>query len=277
MFIELGDTSVYAANGGVEWTAGNRPLCLVHGASLDHSVWTIYSRYFARNGFNVLTPDLAGHARTGGNHPASIEDMADWLNQLLDRCAEEYPDYFSDKVALCGHSMGSLIALETAARRNEKFSHLLLLATAVPMRVGQPLLDACEANLQSSRDMVAIFGHAYQSRLGGNPIAGINVVNAALALMAQAGDGVMYRDMLSCHQYEGGLQAASAITAHTTLILGDEDRMTPVKAARALADALGRTRPTSSSIVLDGCGHMMLAEQPEETLQAMIAGLSLTD
>jgi len=140
----------------------------------------------------------------------------------------------------------------------------------VPMRVGQVLLDAAQANKPLSRDIVAVFGHSYQSQLGGNPVSGIHLVNSALALMARAGDGVMYRDMLNCHQYEAGLESASKVTAATSLILGSEDRMTPPSQAMALLDRLADPALT----ILDGSGHMMMSEAPEQTLQAIMSGLA---
>ena len=44
--------------------------------------------------------------------------------------------------ALVGHSWGSLIALEAAARLKERVTHLALVGTAFPMKVSPALLDA---------------------------------------------------------------------------------------------------------------------------------------
>ena len=52
-------------------------------------------------------------------------------------------------------------------------------------------------------------------------------------------------------------------------MLGDRDAMTPPRAAKALAEAI----PKSETVVLKGCGHMMMAEQPDQVLDALIAHL----
>ncbi len=43
--------------------------------------------------------------------------------------------------------------------------------------------------------------------------------------------------------------------------------MTPAKAAKPLADAIADARVTT----LPACGHMMMAEQPDEVLDALIS------
>jgi pimeloyl-ACP methyl ester carboxylesterase len=46
------------------------------------------------------------------------------------------------QAALVGHSWGSLIALEAAARAPDRVSHLVLVGTAFPMKVSPALLEA---------------------------------------------------------------------------------------------------------------------------------------
>ena len=45
--------------------------------------------------------------------------------------------------------------------------------------------------------------------------------------------------------------------------------MTPVKAAAPLAEAIS----DSKTVVLKGCGHIMMVERPDETLDALIEAL----
>ena len=64
------------------------------------------------------------------------------------------------KVALIGHSFGSLIALETAARAPDRVSHLVLVGTAFPMRVAPALLDASQNDPEKAIAMVNMFSHS---------------------------------------------------------------------------------------------------------------------
>lgn len=263
MDITIDSRTVYINTGGIEWQDGRPWLCLLHGASLDHTVWVLYSRYFARQGYNVIAPDLPGHGRSEGAVPESIEAMGDWVAALLDKVTS------GGEVYLAGHSMGSLVALQTASLQANNIQRLLLLGTAVPMPVGDPLLNAARDNDHASIDMVSIFGHSLQSRLGGNPVAGINILGAAIRLMENAGPGVMFSGLNACNNYTAGLDQAQKVTAATTLILGERDMMTSPAGAKVVAKALN-----AETIILPNCGHMMLAEQPEATLQAMLKALS---
>ena len=41
------------------------------------------ARYFARHGWRVVAVDLPGHGRSGGALLTSIDQMADWVAQLI--------------------------------------------------------------------------------------------------------------------------------------------------------------------------------------------------
>ena len=53
--------------------------------------------------------------------------------------------------------------------------------------------------------------------------------------------------------------------ASTGMRLGDGDQMTPAPKAKALADRIAG----SKTVVIKGCGHMMMTERPDETLAAL--------
>lgn len=267
MQLTVRDKAVYLNTGGVPWDSDKPWLCLVHGAALNHSVWVLFTRYFARQGYNLIVPDLPGHGASEGEVPETIEAMAEWLVELLDVAIATVPGASPNEIRLAGHSMGSLVALQAASLR-DSFSHLLMLGTTVPMPVGDALLNAAKDNHQAAVDMVSIYGHAYQSRLGGNPVAGINVLQTAMALLSSAPPGVMHLGLAACNNYTAGLDQAAKVKAKATLILGEEDMMTPPRGAAKLQQAL-----KAQQQLLPACGHMMLAERPEETLQAMLSAL----
>ena len=136
----------FVATGGKPFDKSLPAVVLLHGAGFDHSTWALHSRWFAHHGFSVLAPDLPGHGRSLSQPLPTIGDMADWTAALLDAAG-------ASKARLVGHSMGSLIALETAARHPDKVSGLSLIGTAATMTVGPDLLKAAEANDASAIDM----------------------------------------------------------------------------------------------------------------------------
>jgi len=109
MNVEFNDAKVFISTGGVNWTAGQPTLLLLHGAGLNRTVWTLFSRYFARRGYNVLAPDFPAHGNSSGDLLTSIEAMARWVNGLLEHCVAEHAELSIEDVRLAGHSMGSLV------------------------------------------------------------------------------------------------------------------------------------------------------------------------
>jgi pimeloyl-ACP methyl ester carboxylesterase len=258
MHLTVKGAETFVATGGREFDSALPTIVLLHGAGFDHTTWALHSRWFAHHGFGVLAPDLPGHGRSSGAPLASIAEMADWTAALIEASG-------SAKARLVGHSMGSLIALETAARHPEKVSSLSLIGTAATMTVGPDLLRAAEANEQAAVDMVSIWGLGFQAELGGSLAPGLWMHSGAQRVLEQCRPGVLFNDLSACNAYQGALAAAAKVAVPTTLILGERDMMTPAKAGKALAAAIANAR----TIVLRGAGHMMMVERPDELLAAL--------
>jgi pimeloyl-ACP methyl ester carboxylesterase len=95
---------------------------------MDHTVWTLQTRWFAHHGRSALAVDLPGHGRSAGPPLGSIAAQADWLLRFLDAAA-------LDGAALVGHSMGALICLEAATRSPQRIWALVLLGAAPELKV----------------------------------------------------------------------------------------------------------------------------------------------
>jgi pimeloyl-ACP methyl ester carboxylesterase len=258
MNLSVNGIDAFAATGGREFDSRLPTVVLIHGAGFDHSAWALQSRWFAHHGFSVLVPDLPGHGRSAGPALRSIAEMADWTAALLDAARAK-------RAHLIGHSMGSLIALETAARHPEKVSVLGLIGTAATMTVGPDLLKAAEANDQAAIDMVSIWGLGFNAELGGSLAPGLWMHGGAQRVLQHCTPGVLFSDLDACNSYQDALAAAAKVTVPTAIILGERDMMTPAKAGKALAAAIANSR----TVVLPGAGHMLMAERPDELLAAI--------
>jgi len=248
----------FVATGGRNFDASQPTIVLLHGAGFDHATWALHSRWFAHHGYGVLAPDLPGHGRSSGAPLPAIADMADWTAALLDAAG-------ATKARLVGHSMGSLIALETAARHPARVSALSLIGTAATMTVGPDLLKAAEANDHAAVDMISIWGLGHRAELGGSLAPGLWMHGGAQRVLEHCRPGVLFNDLSACNSYDNAIAAAAKITVPTRVILGERDIMTPARAGKALAAAL----PNSRTVVLRGAGHMMMAERPDELLAAL--------
>ena len=262
MNLVVNGAQTFIATGGREFDPTLPTIVFLHGAGLDHSVWALLARSFAYRGFGVLAPDLPGHGRSAGAALSSIVDMADWTAAAIAAAGVR-------AARLVGHSMGSLVALELAARQPERTAGLALIATAAPMRVSDDLLDAARANDHTAVDMIAIWGNGYRATLGGSLAPGLWMLGGAERLLERARPGVLFADLTACKNYGSALAAAAKVTAPTIVILGGGDVMTPAKGGKALAAAISGSRVT----VLEGAGHLLMSERPEEVFAALrVAG-----
>ena len=258
MQLAIRGTDAYAYTGGKTFDPALPTLVFIHGAEHDHCVWVLQTRYLAHHGFGVLAVDLPGHGRSGGTPLASVEAIADWIVAVLDAARVT-------KAALIGHSMGSLVAIECAARYPDRVSKVALVGTAFPMKVSDELLTATRDDEPLAQDMVNIWSHAAYAQYPSNPGPGFWVMGENLRLMQRQKPGVMYADFAACNNYTNGIEAAKQVRCPALLIMGKRDLMTPPRAAKEIASALADKR----SIEIPGAGHALMAEKPDEVLEAL--------
>ena len=153
MQLAVGSKQVFVGTGGRDFDPSLPAIVFLHGAGMDHSVWALLARAFAHHGFSVLAPDLPGHGRSARPALTSIAALADWTAALIDAARVT-------TARIIGHSMGSLVALETAARHPQKVTALGLIATAAPMRVSDDLLNAAKADDHAAVEMISIWAKA---------------------------------------------------------------------------------------------------------------------
>ena len=94
---------------------------------------------------------------------------------------------------------------------------------------------------------------------------GLWLMGGGERLLERSQPGVLHRDLAACNAYGGAPAAAEAVSCPTLLVLGADDKMTPAKAGRKLADMI----PGAQVAAIAGSGHMMMTEQPDDTLDAL--------
>jgi len=262
MLLDVAGAEVYAYTGTRPLDAALPTIVFVHGAAADHSVWALQSRYFAHHGWNVLAVDLPGHGRSGGAPLASVAAIADWIPALLDAAKV-------GNAALVGHSLGSLAALECAARHSARVTEVALVGPAAPMTVAEPLLDAAKRNDHVAFELINGWSYSPGKQLGGNTVPGVWLTGNAMRLMERTKPGVLHVDLLACHEYASALDSAARLRCPALVVTGARDIMAPPKNAKALTAAL----PGARVVTLPECGHALMAEQPDAVLDALRAFL----
>jgi len=256
----------YCYTGGKTFDPAKPTAVFIHGVLNDHSVWILQSRWFANHGWNVLAIDLPGHCKSDGPPPATVEDASAFIIALLDAAGVA-------KAALVGHSFGSLIALETAARAPERVTHLALVGTAYPMTVSPALLDGALNDPQSAIEMVNNFSHSLLAPPPSSLGPGTWLYGGSRALMRRVLASNPYANVFhigfkACNDYANGEDAIAKVQCPTLFLLGAADQMTPPRATKTLA-----AKARGAKVVTVKAGHQLMTEAPDEVLFALSAFL----
>jgi len=262
MNISVNGHTIYAYTGGKPFDAARPTVVFIHGVLNDHSVWILQSRWFAHHGWNVLAIDLPGHCKSDGAPPSSVEEAAQAVIALLDAAGIE-------RAALVGHSFGSLIALETAARAPTRVSHLAMVGTAYPMKVSPALLDASLNEPQKAIAMVNTFSHSTLAPPPSSLGPGTWLYGSSRALMRRVLNSnreanVFHVGFNACNNYANGEAAIDALKCPVLFLLGASDQMTMVSAAQPLIQ-----RARDAKVVKVQAGHALMAEAPDAVLFAL--------
>jgi pimeloyl-ACP methyl ester carboxylesterase len=266
MELQVNGASTYCYTGGKAFDPAKPTVVFIHGVLNDHSVWILQSRYLAHHGWNVLAVDLPGHCRSKGEAPSTVEQAADFIAALLDAAGVQ-------RAALVGHSWGSLIAMEAAARLKNRITHAVLVGTAFPMKVSPVLIDAALNDPEKGLQMINVFSRstlaAPPSALGpGTWVFGASLALGRRVLRSNPQVNVFHRGFVACDSYQGGEAAMAALTCPVLFLLGGQDQMTHPKAAQGLIQA-ARAAGQQVQVVTLPVGHHQMNETPDQTLFAI--------
>lgn len=262
MQFKVNGREAYAYTGGKTFDAKLPTVMFVHGAELDHSVWILQSRYLAHHGYSVLALDLPGHGRSTGPALKRVEDLAAWLVAVQNAIGVQ-------QAAIAGHSLGALMALECAARHPDRVAKIALLGVTYPMKVSAELLDATRDDEPPAQDMVNIWEHSAYAHYPNTPGPGFWIHGQNLRLMQRQQPGVMHTDFAACNAYAGGAEAAAKARCPVLFVLARRDVMTPARSGAEFAKSI----KGAQVVMIEGSGHNMMAEKPDDTLDALFAFL----
>jgi len=249
---EFENASVHIATGGRAHKDGAPYVLFLHGSGQSHLTWVLQTRYFAYDGYNVIAPDFPGHGLSGGTPLTTIEAMADWAAGLLGALGV-------DSAAVVGHSQGCLIALELAARHQDRVARLCLIAGAAAIPVNDGLVTASADKPEAAIAMMTGWGHGQSGHMHDNTQPGFSHLGFGRALMAANHADALHADLSACNAYDGGAAAAASVTQPCHLILAGADKMTPLRQGRHLAGLIAHAGVTE----IAGAGHMLPSEYPD--------------
>jgi len=258
MEFSVAGKKAFASTGGKPFDAAKPVVVFVHGSGMDHTAWQLQTRYFAHHGRSVLAVDLPGHGRSEGPALKTVTEMSDWLIAALDALGVA-------QAAIVGHSLTSFVCLDLAARYPARIRAIALCGMAARMPVHPELQVAGNKGEQLAYDIIASWALDRRAHIGGAEAPGMWMMGGTLRLLEKGRDAVVGIDLAASEKFGDAVPTARQVKCPTLLLLGERDRMTPLKNARPLVDAI----PGARLVVLKQCGHMMMTEHPGATLDAL--------
>jgi pimeloyl-ACP methyl ester carboxylesterase len=242
------------------------PLLLVHGTGADASMWGPAAELFA-SGARVIAFDRRGHSRSSAPASSSYRLHAEDAAVLL-RALDAAP------AVVLGWSAGGIVALEPALDQPALVGGLVLVE--VPLhakRSFNPALVAMVMKVQLLRRLrrddaaAQTFLHwAYRTRRGEDGFANLppevrraNGANAR-GILADLGAGT---------GEEVTRERLGQLTVPVSCLVGSEtpERMT------AYTRRIPEHVPQATLETIDGAGHAMFLERPEQFAQVVLAAV----
>jgi|TARA_B100001741_G_scaffold200606_1_gene165556 pimeloyl-ACP methyl ester carboxylesterase len=244
---------VFISTGGTEIDKNRPTILLMHGSGLSHIVWSLHEQFYVAQGFNVLSIDLPGHGNSDGPTLKSIEDISDWVKDLMKKLE-------LDKLNFLGHSQGCLVGIDFASRYPDLINKLVLVGGSYKLPVNQNLLDLAEAGDEKALILMMKWGYeGSKAFIGGNPVK--KIINSTREIRE-----ILYVDLNACNNYKTGKDSLEKITCSTLCIFGDLDKMVPLQVGNKMAEMI----KNSEVKIINNCGHMIIFERAFEMRKYVI-------
>jgi len=246
-----------------------RPVLLLHAFPLNASMWAPQREALGPS-YRVICPDQRGFGGTPlpvDDDPPSLDAVVDDLVAMLDARKVDQP------VVLGGLSMGGYVAMAFWRRHPERVAALVLAdtkatadepaAAANRERLAREVVEAGSSRQLVEELLPKLVGattHEQRPLVHGRVKALVEAAPPYAVAWAQ-------RAMAARPDSVDDLRK---VEVPTLVIVGEEDEMSPVADAQAMADVVPSARLTT----IPAAGHLSSVEAPEEFNTALLGFLA---
>ncbi len=230
-------------------------VVFIHGTGGDQNDWR-YQLDGLSDRFTVISLSLPGHGGSEGPAEPTVPAFSQRVSEFVETLG-------LPKVVVVGCSLGSAITLWLAIAQKPWLVGIGLVGSGGRLRVHPALLDGVLQDKDQSLQMLGAFA------LGQNPDS--NLLRLVMQQMHRNSAQVIHDDLAACNAFDV-MDRLGDIAVPVTIIVGEEDKLTPVKYSRFLHEGISGSRLS----VIPGAGHLVMMEKPAEfnsALAEFISGL----
>lgn len=252
--------------GGIEVGYDDRgrgpAIVLIHGFPFSRRMWERQTPALSAS-HRVIAPDLRGFGESGGT-PSSVEELADDVRRLVEHL--DLPQF-----VLAGFSMGGYVAFRYLARHADRVRAVMLLDTRAEADTPEGRARRYTAIDKITKDGPQGFLDDFLKL-----VVSPRTMEARPEIVAEVRGLMEARRVASL---TGGLKVLAErpdstpllakIAVPTLIVVGEEDKATPVDSARAMQSAIAG----STLVVIPGAGHVSNIEQSEQFNAALVGFL----
>ncbi|MHA1974214.1 MAG: alpha/beta fold hydrolase [Candidatus Hodarchaeales archaeon] len=232
-------------------------LVFIHGAGGDKRQWDSQKEFFKKKGYGVLIPSLPQHGKTQGTDKVSVSFYSQSICDLIGSLK-------LDKIVLIGHSMGGAVAQRIVIDKMIDVESLILIGTGAKLNVAPIFFEMLENNFDEVMGLMGKFAYDVE--------ASSNVIARNETIIRENGKEVLVEDFKACQAFDVRNEL-SKIKIPTLILVGENDKMTPVKYSKYLNEKIANSRIK----IIPNSGHYVFQEQIEETNDSILVFLEKSE
>ena len=265
-FVELMGMNVHFRDEGNP--QDSMPVVLLHGTGSSLHTFDSWTEILKESN-RVIRMDLPGFGLTG---PFPTR------NYSMDRYVEFVASFLSARnithCVLAGNSLGGHIAWQFTLRHPEMVDKLILIdaagfplkSTSVPMAFKMARTPALNKILTFITPQFVVQSSVYNVYADKSKVTD-ELVDRYFDLSLRAGNRQALIDRMQMPFDENEVEQITTISQPTLILWGAEDGLIPTESAYRFQNYL----PNDTLVILKNSGHVPMEENPEESLEAVLA------
>lgn len=230
-------------------------ILFLHAFPFTAEMWENQNDYFSKK-YNCFSPTLPGFGASSlPDHAITFEYYVDYILQYLEKNNLK-------KSIWCGLSMGGYLALRLYERAPEFCQGLILSDTKAGADANTAKLkrwDTIKAINNLANDLPKFHETQWNALIGESSQSNFQLKDHFQKLISQSSAKGIIAGLAALATRTDSLSMLTQIKVPTLILVGDEDKVTPLTEAELLHKSIKNSYLT----ILKKCGHLSNLERPE--------------